>query len=433
MIRSGLHRESVVRTVLAGVVIVDLLSFFFFVGDAYAIALANGIALNTFTALCSQTAVRGAVVLIGIAGAVAFGGRPGRLWQGGLALGALALLSTVHAQLFGSPWRHLYYSGLCLSGWLLGLAVSRRRGARSDESYARIGSIALLGAAYLNAGVSKIVYGGVDWLSGTPIQAVIIGQDGLVADSIVSLYRFWVVATPAVAQLFSAATLGFELAGPLMIASRNTRLVVAAGLFAMHANIYVLTGILYWESMVFLVIFGLSSEGPYSECARASVTAMRPDARAFAASAALLAFCAVLAIGHQSRWYARQPDTSAAAGVPSAPTSPSLQQVGPFSVGQTLAAGWSVDSLTVSNDGFAAVLSGTPGRAAFEVTCARSDHRSPFDLGAAHLFYTSDLEFRDLEAVGRAFQEQVRKATEGEDICARLASWRTAAQAGRPR
>jgi hypothetical protein len=305
--------------------------------------------------------------------------------------------------------------------------VSRRRGAAADESYARIGSIALLGAAYLNAGVSKIAYGGVDWLSGTPIQAVIIGQDGLVADGVLSTYRSWVVMTPAVASLFSVATLGFELAGPLMLAGRRTLLCVALGLFAMHANIYVLTGILYWESMVFLMLFGLSADGPGSKTAAARrFQDRRFHDRWFTASVALLAVCAVLAISHQGWRYAHFHSASGAAGK-------SLRQIGPFAVGQVLTEGWAVESLTVSDDGFVAALSGKPGRAAFEVTCAASEHRSPFDLGAAHIFYSSDLEFRELEAVGVAFQEQVRRAAEDNDICDRLASWRMAAQAGWPR
>jgi hypothetical protein len=426
MIRSGRQSVSVLRTGLAAVVVVDLLSLFFFLGDARTIALANGITLNTFSDLGSRTAVRAVVVLIGVAGAVAFSRRPGCLWQGALALGALTLLSTVHAQLFGSPWRHLYYSGLCLSGWLLGLVVSRRRGDAADESYARIGSIALLGAAYLNAGVSKIVYGGVDWLSGTPIQAVIIGQDGLVADGVLSTYRSWVVMTPAVASLFSVATLGFELAGPLMLAGRRTRVCVALGLFAMHANIYVLTGILYWESMVFLLLFGLSADGPGSETLLEPAAARRFQDRWFTASVALLAVCAVLAISHQGWRYAHFHSARGAAGK-------SLRQVGPFAVGQVLTEGWAVDSLTVSDVGFVAALSGKPGRAAFEVTCAASEHRSPFDLGAAHLFYSSDLEFRDFEAVGRALQQHLLKAAEGRELCDSVASWRTSAQAAPPR
>ncbi len=92
---------------------------------------------------------------------------------------------------------------------------------------------------------------------GLPIQAVVVGQDSLVADSILSSYRTWVAETPAAASLFAIATVGFELAGPLMIAGRKTRLCVALGLLAMHANIYVLTRILYWESMVLLGLWVL--------------------------------------------------------------------------------------------------------------------------------------------------------------------------------
>ena len=86
----------------------------------------------------------------------------------------------------------------CRAGFW-GLELGRHRGAATDESLARIGSIALLGAAYLNAGISKLAFGGIDWLSGLPIQAVVVGQDGLVADSILSSYRTWVAETPAAA------------------------------------------------------------------------------------------------------------------------------------------------------------------------------------------------------------------------------------------
>ncbi len=418
------------RTVLATIVVVDLISFYFFLGDARTIALAEGLPIDPFSELVSRALVRGGIILIGVASAVAFARRPGRLWEGTLALAGLILLSTAHAHLFGSPWRHLFYSGLCLLGWLLGLAVSRRGGAPRDESYARIGSIALLGAAYLNAGVSKLAYGGGDWISGTPIQAVILGQDGLVGDGIVSLYRSWVVATPWAAGLFSFATVGFELAGPLMLVGRRVRLLVTAGLLLMHANIYLLTDILYWESMVFLVVFGLSWDAPTPETLR-PVTATRSHDRRLAGAAVVLATCALLAIVHQSRRFAHPEPASAAASVSPEPppiATPMLRQIGPFTLGQTVGQSWSVESFSISDGGFVAVLSGGPGRrAAFEVTCARTEHRSPFDLGAAHVFYSSDLDFPELEDVGREVQQQVRQAAAGHDICEQLATWRRAA------
>jgi len=265
----------------------------------------NGIAPGAVIGFVARPAVSAAIVLIGIIAAIAFGRRPGRVYEGLVAVVALTLLSTAHAQLFGSPWRHLFYSGLCLCGWLLGLAFSRRRGAPTDEWFARTGALALLSAAYLNAGISKLVYGGWEWVSALPIQSVVVGQDGLVADGIASMYRTWVVTTPPAAIAFSVATVAFELAAPLMLVGSRARLIVAAGLLAMHANIYVLTDILYWESMVLLAVFGLSGDPPpQRETAQATVLS-RSSPRAFVAAAVLLALCAIVAISHQARRYAR--------------------------------------------------------------------------------------------------------------------------------
>ena len=433
--------RGVLRATIAVLVGADLLFLFFAIGAARAAALANGVAISALDDLLSGAIVSGAIVAVGIVAALGFGRRPGRLWEGLLALGTLMVLSTVHGHLFGTPWRHLFYSGLCLAGWLLGLAVSRHRGAPSDESYAYTGSLALLGAAYLSAGISKLVFGGLDWVSAVPIQAAVIGQDGLVGDTILSRYRAWVVTTPLVASFFSVATLGFELAGPLMLVGRRTRLVVALGLLAMHANIYLLTPILYWESMVLVLMFGLSADVSSPETAVDRAMPILGQRRAFVAVAALLAVGAALAIDHQRRRWAQlhtlpasmpAPAPVAAAPAP-IPTPPTLRQVGPFGVGQTLAGDWAIDALSLSDGGFVASLSGSPGRAAFEVTCAPSKHRSPFDIGAAHIFYSSDLDYRDLETVGFAVQARVRQAAGGDDVCDAVVSWRTEAHAAQPR
>ena len=441
---------SSLRVILAAVVAVDLLMFHSFLGDARADALAAGVPLDAFSEFLSRPVVTAAIVLVGIAAVVGFGRRSGRLWQGLLALAALTLLSTAHTQLFGSPWRHLFFSGLCLTGWLLGLAFARFQGPPMQESYACTGSIALLGAAYLNSGISKLVYGGLTWISGLPVQSAIVAQSGLVSDGIASAYAFWVATMPAVAGVFSTATVIFELAGPLMLVGRKTRLCVALGLFGMHANIYVLTShILYWESMVLLLSFGLSSHPAYSESASDTTVALRAYDRRFTAAVLLLAVCAVFAIGHQARRFHgdrgkapaergvepvdRLRDQSGESAEPPLPpaTVAVLRRIGPFAVGEQLAETWSIDSLDLSDDGFTITLSGEPGRARFDLTCS-SRGSSPFDVGAAHVLYSRHVDFRDLEAVGRAVQEEFRTATKGQDVCDQLRSWRTAAQEGLP-
>jgi hypothetical protein len=431
---SGSGRLPLLRATLALVVVADLLSFYLFLTGARADALAHGVALNALNDLVSRSPVKALIALIGGVAAVRFAGRAGRLWAGVVALAALTVLSTVHGQLYGSPWRHLFFSGLCLLGWLIGLAVSRRRGAPSDESFARVGSIALLGAAYFNSGISKIVYGGLDWISGFPIQVIVVGQDGLVADGILSVYRFWVATTPTVAALFSTATLVFELGGPLMILGPRVRRCIALGLLGMHANIYLLTDILYWESMVFLAVFGLFGDEPTAQTVTERAASIDARDRVFAGAAALLALGAMLAVGHQARRHARTyggvPAVSAAP--PAVPPTPPLAQIGPFAVGQVLAEEWAVESLALSDGGFVVALAGQPGRARFELTCAASDLRSPFDLGAAHIFYSSDLDVQVLGAPARAVQEQVRYTTGGQDICDQIGSWRRVAGGAEP-
>src|SRR5262249_34135654 len=136
---------------------IDLLSLVHFIQLARA-----GASPGAFAGLLSQTPITVAIAGFGTAAAISFARGPGRIASGGTTLVALGLLSSVHAQLFGSPWRHLYYSGLCLAGWIAGQVVARRRGRPADESFARTGALALLGAAYLNAGVSKVVFGTAD-------------------------------------------------------------------------------------------------------------------------------------------------------------------------------------------------------------------------------------------------------------------------------
>lgn len=422
------ERHPWLRRALAAVVAADLVSFYFALAEARVIAAEHG-GFTLLNELASGVPVRGVVIAIGVVAAAAFGLRPGRLWAGAVSLVALAMLSTVHAQLFGGPWRHLYFSGVCLLGWLLGLLVSRRRGMPHDESWARMGSIALLGATYLSAGLSKLVYGGLDWMTGLPIQAVVVSQDGMIPDGVIlTTYRLWVVETTALAQLLTIATVVLELGAALMVVGRVPRAVVALGLFAMHANIYLLTAILYWEAMVLLLLFGLSPDSPQMKAESASAT----PSRAFAAVAALLALCAALAVGHQGRRHALAESARAAGQARIEPTpvppSPRRLRVGPFAVRDAVADGWTVESLAARDAGFVIMLAGQPGVARFEITCAPLPFVSPFDLERLHIIYGNDLQFAQLEPAGRAVQQRIRDAAADRDVCAALTAWLAAAE-----
>ncbi len=422
------------RLALAVVVAVDIASYFFFIGEARAAALGRGAFLGGFVDLLSHPLTSASIVAIGLVSAVAFARRAGQLSAGAISLVSLSLLSAVHGQLFGSPWRHLYFSGVCLAGWLVGLLYCRLRGAPRDESYARVGAIALLGAAYLNSGISKLVYGGLEWLSGTPVQAAIVAQEGLVVGGIIGSFRAW-ATTPEVAMFFSVATVALELSGPLMLVGRRTRAAVAMGLAAMHLTIWLLTGVIvYWESIVLLLVFGLSVDQPLRSPAGSR------SAR-FAAAVVLLSLWALAAIGHQVWRFADsreilhvgaampQVAEPAPTAEPSMPPSFFKSAVGPFVVGETVS-DWSIESLNTTDGGFVVTLSGEPGQVRFTVTCAMPEVRGLFDLEAARILYSSDLEPSQFADAGNALRERMSAATRGREVCDAVEEWRTAAMTG---
>ena len=425
---SRAREQAGLRAILAAVVVIDLLTFPFFIADARAAALARDGALAGLSATIAHPAVSWMIAAIGIAAAIMFGRRSGRLQSGMVTLAALATLSTVHAQLFGSPWRHLYFSGVCLLGWLLGLIVSARRGTPTDESYARVGSIALLAASYFNAGISKVIYGGNEWLWGVPLQSAMIAQNGLLADGVFSALAVWMVTTPAMTVLISVLTVAFELSGPLLLAGGWLRSCAALGLIAMHVNIYLLTThILYWESIVLLLAFGLSSDRSMREDATAEVTnRSRP---AYVAATVVLALCAFIAVGRQARNVRRPSVTNTAVVIPVVPAppptpGPTLARLGPLVVGERLADQWLVEALTVSESAMIATLSGPPGRVSFVMTCSASGHGSPFDVNALHISYSNSLPPNEIESAGHALQNLLRQTAGEHDICETVASWR---------
>ena len=431
-------RAPLLRIVIAAVAAIDLLSLAQFI-----LAARAGAAPGPFVGLLSQTPVAVAIAAVGVIAAIVFARESGRIASGATALVALVLLSSVHARLFGSPWRHLYYSGLCLTGWIAGLVVARYRGAPANESWARTGALALLSAAYLNAGISKVVFGGVDWATSVPIQAVIIGQDGLAPGGILGAYRLLVVQTPALAAGLGLLTVVFELAGPLMLVGRRTRWLVAGGLFAMHVNILLLTGeILYWEAILFLAVFAVVPDDD-----EAAATPMeRPlGGTLFVPAVVVLLIASALGIRHQAvRFRQRNQQTAAVAPAPVPPPPvpppppvlappapppppatplPPRRQIGPFVVGAPLVDDWSIDGLAIADHGFTVTLRGSAGSARFGVTCAAFEHKTPFDVGAAHIFYFNDASFDSLAGAGKALRETVRRAAGKVEVCHAIAAW----------
>jgi hypothetical protein len=405
-------RLRMLRYLLATVVGLDLVALAFFVLEARERA---GEAATGVVALASATPVPFVIAAIGLAGAVLFARRSGQLTGAAVALVALAVLSHVHAALFGSPWRHLYFSGACLLGWLAGIVFARVRGAPEDERYARVGAIAVLGAAYFSSGLSKLVYGGLAWANGLTLRHAIITQDGLLGAGWLPSLRLEIVESPVIGAILGTLTIAFELGGAAFLVGPRVRTVIALGIVGMHTSILVLTGILYAESMVLLLAFGL----PFVKDDPARDIAPLPSRAAWWTSLALFA---VAALG-----VARE--AAATVGEPSGgPDAISVDVVGPFRVGETLA-GWTLSRAEVSGETITLSFERRGTSAVFDLTCHEIGHTSPFDDGEAHVLYRQASLARDEVApLGNAIREASRGAGSGRDACAAWADWRASAR-----
>src|SRR5206468_8019944 len=119
------------------------------------------------------------------------------------------------------------------------------------------------------------------------------------------------------------------------------------------------------------------------------------------------------------------PPVRLAAPAPTPPPSepPPSRRIGPFSLGERVTDDWSIESLGPTEGGFTVTLLGPAGRARFEVNCADVEHRSPFDIGAAHIFYSSDVPFPIVQPLGSVLRDRVRSAVAAQDPCQAVNDW----------
>lgn len=300
------HRA--LRSWLAAVAAFDLVCLVVFIGNAASSASARSHHVPSLVTIAASLPMRLIVCGVGVAAAWRFARRANALAAGVVVLMALAFLSTVHAQIFGSPWRHLYFSGACLLGWLLGLEISRRREGAASEGLAHVGAVTLLGAAYFNSGLSKLVFGGAEWLSGSVIQAIVVGQDGLAPGGWLSGYRIATANAPGWARICCIATVVLELAGPALVGRAIVRIPAALGLFAMHLNIFLLTDIPYLESMTLLLVLGV-----FAGDSAAAFPSERPASPAYRRSVIAAAVLCAIAVYHQGSRFAEDARRRAAA------------------------------------------------------------------------------------------------------------------------
>lgn len=398
------------RWALSAVVAFDLVAFLAFIPRAFERAAAANFELPWWVRIVAALPGRTAVVVAGLVATLAFARRRTPIISGALALLALALLSHTHAALNGAPWRHLYYSGIGLLGWLAGLAFARARDLPDAQRYAGVVATALLGAAYFSAGLSKLLFGGIEWLAGETLRHAVVAQDGLIGAGLLHDLRLAVVNTPAIAAALATATVGFELGGLIFLVGPRTRALVGAGLVLMHLSIFVLTGIAYVESIAVLLIFAWPHPPPPDPPAIGS-----PSPRATVLAALVLGLFAVAAIARQGLDAAV---TASPDHVVAAPT----RSLGPFALDDEIA-GFRVVELAAGDDAATVFLARGADRLGFDLTCRPDGHAGPFDRPPLHVYYReTTLPFADLAPAGEAVRDLALAAGD-PDVCAALTRW----------
>lgn len=250
-----------------------------------------------------------ALALLGLGGLVAavqFARRPGQLAAGLVLLAAQALLSETFAATRdgGGPMRHLYFAGLALAGWCGGLALERMTRTAGEtrvhpEAFARAGTLGALAGVYLNAGISKLLGGGLGWADATSLQCLMLSHALPGAGSLSSQAVAYVGTHAWLAQTLAAGALLIELAAFLLLA-RNpfVRAAIAVSIVGMHLGILLLMHIGYMYAMALVLLFGV----PWAELFRArrggvpSTEAAMPSLPALKTAVGVVAFVIFLAL-----------------------------------------------------------------------------------------------------------------------------------------
>lgn len=195
------------------------------------------------------------------------------------------------------PWYVL--AVLCFAPAADGLSLDRRRRLRAGrpvpaagvahESYgwARYAVWVTIALPYVEAGLSKLRSGGLDWLHPATLRTYLLRDTLNPMEFDFRLSLALVELPAAVVVAFAAAALGMELAYGLVLVSRRARRVLPAAMAGVHAGILLLQNVLFFDLILLQAVFydWRPLLGRLARAARIDPP-LRPEPRAVAAPAA---------------------------------------------------------------------------------------------------------------------------------------------------
>jgi hypothetical protein len=215
-------------------------------------------------AMAGSWAVVGAVGVAAVASIVAFARARDPLLPG---LFALALARAQHELLsatLGVFQQNYYQSGSALGGWVAGRAFVRAWnrldetpiGERDAERIAAYGAMGMLAATWVNAGVSKLRETGLAWATSDGLRLMLLAHwrpGHAIWREPIFLY---VVGHPRFAVALQVATLVVELGAIFLLARGRLRVATGAAVVALHAGIWLTSGIQFVEAAALAAVFG---------------------------------------------------------------------------------------------------------------------------------------------------------------------------------
>ena len=261
---------------------------------------------------------------------------------GWVSLAALVVLGQLFGLVRGSPGRNFNYSALLLLGWLLGQAVARRMGLKSNDpraaELADIGAVGAFAAIYVSSGLMKLTTGGAEWLDGTLMRLVTLAHHAPNDPSWTGQYADLVARGGPFVDALTIGVVVIETGAFVMLISRPGRRLWAGLIAAMHLNILLLLDIFYWEALYVGALVAITS-APKSLAAipRKAATS---GLIALGCGAALAGVIAMALPGMNARQIHTEP----------APQTRGLDRFGPLSIGMELSDGSRVDALTLTEN-----------------------------------------------------------------------------------
>lgn len=417
------------RYALALIVIHDLcivyLNFFYYPPPDYPIAWTPGWLL-TIGALGWPI-----VVLLALAGVGTVGfclRERQQLWFGLFVLVCLAVLVEAMGAHVGQPRRRFYSTGAMLAGWCVGLIVGRARGAELEhrERLGEAGAAAALAATYFNAGIQKLLAGGL--VEARTMQAHIFTHHHIDDTSVLGQVAFFVAEHSDLGVAIGLSVIVVQLGSLTYIVSRRMRMIWGTALIAFHLGTLVFIHIIYLSSAVMLLVWSY----PWARI-HARVTGralppkqapeMPPLSRAFMAKGAGIGVAFVVLMwwiptpGERDPRAARRPSyawvpVADEDPAPNADEPPSLARFGSLERGAELGT-WRIERLWT-----------TPGR--LNVECVRDDQRvrfgasgpagdapaGPHSVGTLRIFYSApeQLEPSEFDDAGLALRAALESA-----------------------